>query len=313
MEFHPLANIFPLMSESELGVLAADIAAHGQREPIHTFEGRILDGRNRFNACRKANLEPRFVAWEGAGPALAFVVSMNLHRRHLNESQRADIAAKLSTLTRGGDRRGDQSANLRFENDTPEVSIAQAAELLNVSERSVDFARRVRQRGHEALLAAVEAGQVSVSDAAKVAEKPKDIQQAAVDAVKDGRAKTAAEAARRLQPSGLPPDAVTDITDAFGNPLPEDYLAVFATRCEFQAAGRKLDEARKAVEELAEAPAGFYLRKELQHLAGKFKEIKYVVCHTAPYAVAPAKRNEPKWVSEIVWRTLSDEERGGRR
>jgi len=95
MEFHPLANIFPLMSESELDVLAADIAAHGQREPIYTHQGRILDGRNRFNACRKANREPRFVSWQGDGAPAAFVVSMNLHRRHLNESQRADIASCL--------------------------------------------------------------------------------------------------------------------------------------------------------------------------------------------------------------------------
>ncbi|HVC98683.1 MAG TPA: hypothetical protein VND64_33770 [Pirellulales bacterium] len=310
MEFHSLANIFPLMSDCELDVLAADIAVHGLREPIHTYQGRILDGRNRFNACRKAGVEPCFVPWEGKGDPVAFVVSMNLHRRHLNESQRADIAAKLTTLARGGDRRSDQSANLRFENDKHDVSVEQAAELLNVSERSVDSARRVRQHGHEALVAAVEAGQVSVSDAAKVARKPKDVQQAAIDAVANGRAKTAAEAAHRLQRNGLPPDTPPAETDALGITVPEAYLAVFATRCEFQAAARKLDEARRAVEELAESPAGFYLRKELQHLAGKFKEIKYVVTHTAPHTVAPAKRNEPKWVSEIVWRTLSDEERG---
>ena len=310
MEFHPLANIFPLMSESELEILAADIAAHGLREPIHTYQGRILDGRNRFKACRKANVEPHFIPWDDEGDPVAFVVSMNLHRRHLNESQRADIAAKLSTATRGGDRRSNQSANLRFENDTPQVSAAQAAKLLNVSERSVDSARRVRQHGHEALLAAVEAGQVSVSDAAKVADKPRHVQKAVVDAVKNGRAKTAAEAVRRLQPSELPPDTTPTVTDALGIPVPEPYLAVFATRSEFQAAARKLDEARRAVEELAESPAGFYLRKELQHLTGKFKEIKFVVSHTAPHTVAPAKRNEPKWVSEIVWRTLSDEERG---
>ena len=79
------------------------------------------------------------------------------------------------------------------------------------------------------------------------------------------------------------------------------------------AIARKLDEDRRAVEKLAESPAGFYLRKELlEHLAEKFKLIRFVVTHTAPYTVAPGKRNEPKWVTEIGWRTLSDDERGGR-
>jgi hypothetical protein len=71
------------------------------------------------------------------------------------------------------------------------------------------------------------------------------------------------------------------------NPLPETYLPVFAARQEFMAIAQKLDEDRRAVEKLAATPAGFYLRKELQHLCETFRQIKYVVTHTASYTVAP--------------------------
>ena len=69
--------------------------------------------------------------YSGADP-VGFVVSLNLHRRHLNESQRSMVSARLANLSHGGDRKADQDANLRLD-----VTRVQAAEMLNVSERSV--------------------------------------------------------------------------------------------------------------------------------------------------------------------------------
>lgn len=59
-ENHPLANLFPMMGDEELKVLIEDHRKNGQRNPITTYEGKILDGRNRFRACRVARIEPRF-------------------------------------------------------------------------------------------------------------------------------------------------------------------------------------------------------------------------------------------------------------
>jgi hypothetical protein len=53
-EPHPLANIFPLMTDAELKVLADDISRNHQREPITLYQGLILDGRNRYLACKLA-------------------------------------------------------------------------------------------------------------------------------------------------------------------------------------------------------------------------------------------------------------------
>jgi hypothetical protein len=112
MKFHPYADILPLLEGEAFDALAADIAANGLLEPITIHEGMILDGRNRYRACEAAGIEPRFLEFDGDDP-LAFVLSLNLHRRHLSESQRGMVVSKLEILRHGGDRKGDQDANLQ--------------------------------------------------------------------------------------------------------------------------------------------------------------------------------------------------------
>jgi hypothetical protein len=169
MKFHELANVFPLMEGAEFAELVASVRARGQMEAIVIFEGQILDGRNRARACQAAGLE-RVESEEFEGTfaqAREFVISANITRRHLDPSQRAMIAAKLATIGHGGDRRSDQAANLPVETQ------AEAAERLNVSERSVRDARKVLDKGAPELVAAVERREVPVSRAAKIAELPK--------------------------------------------------------------------------------------------------------------------------------------------
>jgi hypothetical protein len=161
--FHPLANIFPLMEGKEFAELVDDIRQHGLREgmDIVLYQSKILDGRNRYRACHEAGVEPRFTAYTGNDP-LAYVVSLNLKRRHLTESQRAMVAAKLATM-RQGERTDRPSADLQ------KVDRASAAKMLNVSERSVASAADVRKHGDSVLVHAVERGQVKVSAAADIA------------------------------------------------------------------------------------------------------------------------------------------------
>ena len=59
-EFHPAANLFPMMTAAELDALGDDMLEHGQRESIVLYMGTILDGRNRYRACILKGINPRF-------------------------------------------------------------------------------------------------------------------------------------------------------------------------------------------------------------------------------------------------------------
>ena len=167
-EYHELANLFPLMDESQYSDLVADIKENGLIESIILHEGKILDGRNRYNACNDASVEPNFVEYEGED-ALSYVISLNLNRRHLNESQRAMIGAKLANMK--GRRKVDQLDH--FSNKD-------VSEKLNVGLGSIKRAKQVQKEGIEDLQKSVEAGKLSVSAASDIATLDKEEQEVIV-------------------------------------------------------------------------------------------------------------------------------------
>src|SRR5438132_1646068 len=94
---HPLAQLFPQISDEELGELGRDIALHGQLEPIVLYHGKILDGLNRYRACRLMNREPwtiEFNQERARRTPEEYVVAANLLRRQLTPGQRAAIAVE---------------------------------------------------------------------------------------------------------------------------------------------------------------------------------------------------------------------------
>lgn len=96
LETHEIATLFPSMSEVDLEHLRESIAKQGQLEPILTFEGKILDGRHRYDACVALDLEPKLREFTGtAQEAFAHSVALNLSRRHLTTVQRAAAGAGM--------------------------------------------------------------------------------------------------------------------------------------------------------------------------------------------------------------------------
>ena len=96
-EYHEIANIFPMMQDDEYERLKDDIAINGQLEPIVLYEGKVLDGRNRYKALCDIGLKTDFEEYQGDQP-LSYVISKNLHRRHLTSSQKAMAAIEIEKL-----------------------------------------------------------------------------------------------------------------------------------------------------------------------------------------------------------------------
>lgn len=117
-ELHPLCTLFPRLSGAEFDALRDDIRSNGLNQPIIVHQGMILDGGNRYRACVEAGVEPTFKQFDGSN-IVAFVLSANLHRRHMSPGQQAAIVASAQdwakAQTRGGDRKSDQSATLHFD------------------------------------------------------------------------------------------------------------------------------------------------------------------------------------------------------
>jgi N6-adenosine-specific RNA methylase IME4 len=169
LEAHHLANLFPMMEGAEFEAFRDDIKVNGLIEPIWIYEGKILDGRNRYRACQEADVEvgPMFnFDPETHGDPATWVISKNLKRRHLNESQRGMVMARLATLRKGANQHAEISA----------PSQAQAAKMLNVSVDTGQFARKVLDKGAPELVAAVDRGNLAVSAAAKAASMPIETQ-----------------------------------------------------------------------------------------------------------------------------------------
>lgn len=171
-ETHPASELFPLMPERELEDLARDIRDHGLRTPVVLCGGRVLDGRNRLLACERARVAPRFEDLATEESAIHWMVSMNLHRRHLDPSQRAMIAARLLHVFEGEarERQGRRTdLGLRMRDGETGKASEKAAGAVGVSPRTVEHAAAVLRHGTPALVAAVERGTMTVSAAAALA------------------------------------------------------------------------------------------------------------------------------------------------
>ena len=96
---HPIADLFPMMTDEELANLAADIKANGL---IHAIvvdkDGVIIDGRNRDRACEIAGIEPATVLFEGDDPR-AYIIASNISRRHQIIAEFYQFHTQFHTIT----------------------------------------------------------------------------------------------------------------------------------------------------------------------------------------------------------------------
>lgn len=210
IEFHDAANIFPLDDEN-IESLAGDIKAHGQLCPIELLDGKILDGRRRWMACRQAGVEPEFVTVSPEDP-ISYVISLNRHRRHLTPSQMSMVAARARAMY-------DKEADARMKSgkksdpmeNLPQGAARDAAgKAVGVSGKSVDFASKVLKNAEPEIIKAVDEGRMAVSTAAIYATEPAEVQRKVAADPKRNRsyvgqsAKAAHEKKEAVEPEAEP-------------------------------------------------------------------------------------------------------------
>jgi hypothetical protein len=188
MKHHPIADVWPMMAEDKLHELADDIRKNGQLVPVWLYEGKILDGRNRWAACKIAGIEPKTKDYTGDEPT-AFAVAMNDRRRHMNKGALAAVAAELEPFFAADAARRKKETEGRPKRDAvkpeekvPQVSAVrrapqareEAAKSVGVNDRYVSDAKKVKQEAPE-VFERLKAGKITLQDAKReVAKKPTD-------------------------------------------------------------------------------------------------------------------------------------------
>ena len=218
MEFHEAANIFPLEEET-LQELGNDIKENGQYCPIEVFKGKILDGRRRYEACKLVGVKPEYFEVDVPDP-ISYVLSLNLLRRNLTQSQKAIAAIKATDLYEAiaaeskekqekgvSSQRGVRAA--RPEGKPNSRTRDKIAKVFGASGRSVEKAKRIKEKGTEEVVDAVEKGKVTVTAAERIVKQyPKERQNEAlkseINKVKPKKDKGKTEARQGSNSSNIP-------------------------------------------------------------------------------------------------------------
>ena len=186
---HPVAKMFPMMSEDDLDLMAADIKINGLKAPIILDNGKIVDGRNRLEACKRVGVTPSFMEWSGEGNVVDWIFSVNLHRRHLTDRQRAIVASQFAkafaTERQSWERKQEIIQGRSADN---------AARLLNVSVDSVKKASKIIETADEQLVQLVREDKISLDAAAQLSTLPKKQQRILIE---KGQVKSAAKRVRK--------------------------------------------------------------------------------------------------------------------
>lgn len=224
---HPAANLFPMLDADAHQRLVDDIRANDIQVTLKAVgesreTAQLVDGRNRLKALIELGRDPwdyiEVIHPDDLGDPVQYVLSLNLHRRHLNESQRAMVAARVATLSKG------RQSNASIE--APSQSAA--ADTLKVSRASVQRAKLVANRAAPEIVQAVERGSLSVSAAAEVATLPIDDQrqlaEAGPKAIKQAAASKRVRKAESSAPSGK--SSLAELRELFDGMEKPDELAV---------------------------------------------------------------------------------------
>lgn len=262
------------MSPEEFSELVESIRKSGLKEPVTTYSGFIIDGKNRLRACRKAGVEPRFAEWESNGSLVEWALAKNMHRRNLTASQRAVIGADAIPLFEAEAQQRMKSGRTLPPRGGRIWSAEKAAAATGSSTRSVERAARLAREAPEKL-EQIRAGKTTVKRAERELGGENDVADEA------------------------PP------TDGLGNPVTDKELWPAFQSQEFRDVLSTIQQARKKLAALIESPVGAHLHKQTaeSYLKAAYNDIK----GSAPYSPCVYCKDgckacrKKRWIPKILY------------
>lgn len=168
MELHPLCTFFPRMPDEEFNSLKESLQTNGQTHPIYTLDGMILDGGNRYRALCELGIEPKMIEYQGPSPT-QFILSSNLHRRHLTQGQSAAIVSASQSWINA------QPEATQAPNHAQLDTTAARAKQSGVGQKTQKLADKLVKEAPDDLVKAVINGKKSLNKAIKEITPPKPV------------------------------------------------------------------------------------------------------------------------------------------
>lgn len=260
VRIHPAATIFPMMDEATYAGFLEDVRKNGLKVNLQFVgdswaEAQLLDGRNRLKALLELGL-----SWKTYADLLTIadipdpvshVLSLNDHRRHLTESQRGMVAARIANLQLGTNRHEQKLDRPDGQSTIPPITLKEAADKMASSVKTLQRAKIVIRSGNEELIQAVDGGAVKVTTAAKIAQLPKPEQAAAIAQAKQPKAAVVADSVAAEKPASS--DEVAD-----KKPVTKPSKGV------------GIDRAHAAIAELKRIPPGDPQRQQARDIMAGF-------------------------------------------
>lgn len=177
MKRHPLSALFSRVDLKgvDLETLAEDIQDQGQLSPITLFEGMILDGWNRYQACLMAGVEPVTIELGLGQDPWEFVKGSNMFRRHMSPAERVAVMLLHAQMGQGS------------KLTPPSLNAIEAD--IEVSRGTAVKAASIAKANDPALIEALADKKVSLDRAALIAKMPEPERAAAIEAKPEPKAK----------------------------------------------------------------------------------------------------------------------------
>lgn len=159
---HPLAEFLPMCTDDEFQEICKDVKKNGFQEPVKiNTKNLLIDGRNRIEIAHAVGIEPS-IEYKDVKDVLGYIMSENLHRRHLTPGQKAMLAEKIATIPKG----------CHVSTETSLLSKRAVAKKIGTSSASISRARTIRKLApEEAKL--VEAGKMTMEQGYQTARRKK--------------------------------------------------------------------------------------------------------------------------------------------
>lgn len=272
MKQHPLSAVFPSLPEQEMNALTADIKANGIRQPIITYEGMVLDGWHRYQISQKLKVPVVQMPYRGTDP-VAFVRSLNYHRRHLTKSQLAMVEVGLSEWLPNG-RRPTTSAP---GTSAPGAEVApkttgQMAAAAGVGARTIEQAKTVAAKGSKELQEQVTEGKVSLKEAERIVKgKPEKAVKPAKPAPKPAPKSTAVPVEKYQKLADKYKDAQESLRDLADELQSVEAIRTGETAKEMKILRESLKAANRARDDAMNTAAE--LRKQCEYYKRELKKL----------------------------------------